>query len=787
MPFLRYILKNTTRMMEALESNLRDSIAKYQQVSSGIGNDHNQTFSVDGDCGYAQLNNNSVGALNYQKQHPQYGLSSSDFLYRSTQKGSNGLADGLMNGVDNFCEHMQQTRNNTYSLYETSTSATSEIASEHTGTFQENDINIKTNQREDENAIRRLLPTQESPRQVKAEEEPQPENTAAFSATETASTKANDSTSKRFLSSGLSKTRGNRRSRLKTFSKKFTVPKQNSPKEDARQCIIAAYSSRLNPYTLHSVELEMLANRITQPQVTIYLNIRNAILRLWVRNPLLSVTLEEAIGCAKSKQYSNLARVAYYWLLRNGYVNYGCVQTATELSAISKPDSDALKQRTVVVIGAGMSGLGCARQLQGLFKQFTTEFEEKGEKPPKVIILEGRGRIGGRVYSHPIRKQPKDPNASSFRATAELGAQIVTGFENGNPLNAIIRGQLALPYHTIRDNSILYDCDGQCVDAGRDALLEKLYNDILDKVSAFRNRARSQPTAVGDKRLIDAWKDPVDKNDSLVSSKAIVNGESSPLHEQLAIKDFSKTTLPKTEIYGIDGKEYGSTELVDAEEIDKSSLPATEWHLPPDEESTIILKLKALAMSADKVSLGTTMDEAINEYQRIIGLSTQDLRLLNWHHANLEYANAANVNQLSLGGWDQDVGNEFEGEHTQIVGGYSQVLRGLWKYPTQLDVHFKQKVTKIFFNDKRDVDQKATNIQCDNGSSFAADRVVITTPLGVLKENGICFEPPLPKWKADCIERMGFGLLNKVNFVIVMLIKLKDIGCSSIRLGILGG
>lgn len=40
--------------------------------------------------------------------------------------------------------------------------------------------------------------------------------------------------------------------------------------------------------------------------------------------------------------------------------------------------------------------------------------------------------------------------------------------------------------------------------------------------------------------------------------------------------------------------------------------------------------------------------------------------------------------------------------------------------------------------------------------------MLVTVPVGVLKRGTIAFEPPLPTRKADVIQRMGFGLLNKV-------------------------
>lgn len=38
-------------------------------------------------------------------------------------------------------------------------------------------------------------------------------------------------------------------------------------------------------------------------------------------------------------------------------------------------------------------------------------------------------------------------------------------------------------------------------------------------------------------------------------------------------------------------------------------------------------------------------------------------QLLDWHIANLEFANAATVEQLSMRSWDQDDPHELEGAH----------------------------------------------------------------------------------------------------------------------------
>ena len=47
----------------------------------------------------------------------------------------------------------------------------------------------------------------------------------------------------------------------------------------------------------------------------------------------------------------------------------------------------------------------------------------------------------------------------------------------------------------------------------------------------------------------------------------------------------------------------------------------------------------------------------------------------------------------------------------------------------------------------------------------AGDAVLVTVPVGVLKKGTIAFDPPLPPHKQAAIDRMGFGLLNKVTRV----------------------
>jgi hypothetical protein len=534
--------------------------------------------------------------------------------------------------------------------------------------------------------------------------------------------------------------------------------------EFARQGILAAYSSRLNPYALHPAEYKLLRAHITRPQVTIYLNIRNAILRLWHRNPLVGITRHEAAGCAKESRYFTLSQVAYDWLLRSGYINFGCVELSHTARSIPRSKAKGGRRKTIVVVGAGISGLGCARQLEGLIAQLGEKFTDNGERPPKIIILEGRNRIGGRIYSHPLRKQVSSL-PDGLRSTAEMGAQIVTGFEHGNPMNTIIRGQLGLRYYALKDNSILYDHDGRMVDKRRDIMIERLWNDVLERAAAYRNKLPTVRTVEGEKLSIQLGEDPKEaqgETTELLSSLEdagveVTVADGNPISTNATAPEHSSVGVDK-----VGGRQYqlaGTAAKSTAAEAAKS----LGFELQPNISEARTLNLSPITQESIYPTLGETMDEGIRQYQEMLGLTAEDLRLLNWHHANLEYANAANVNLLSLGGWDQDIGNEFEGEHTEIIGGYTQVPRGLWKFPVPMDVKFDHAIKSIKYRTRfTDADAPAT-IECHNGEKIDADEVVLTASLGVLKSQSIMFDPPLPEWKTSCIERMGFGLLTKVS------------------------
>ncbi|KAM3710768.1 hypothetical protein ACJW31_01G056100 [Castanea mollissima] len=145
-------------------------------------------------------------------------------------------------------------------------------------------------------------------------------------------------------------------------------------------------------------------------------------------------------------------------------------------------------------------------------------------------------------------------------------------------------------------------------------------------------------------------------------------------------------------------------------------------------------------------------------------LDPLERRVMDWHFANLEYGCAALLKQVSLPYWNQDdVYGGFGGAHCMIKGGYSTVVESLGD---GLPIHLNHIVTNVSYETKDSGSNGSgsyrVKVSTSNGSEFLGDAVLITVPLGCLKADTLKFSPPLPQWKHSSIQRLGFGVLNKV-------------------------
>ena len=126
-------------------------------------------------------------------------------------------------------------------------------------------------------------------------------------------------------------------------------------------------------------------------------------------------------------------------------------------------------------------------------------------------------------------------------------------------------------------------------------------------------------------------------------------------------------------------------------------------------------------------------------------------------------AGAHSMNDISLSQFGSF--EEIPAIHYIIAPGFEAVIDVLRQNVPNEKIRLEHVVTQISwdstFNHNDGVYECC--VECANGSKFYANHVVVTIPLGYLKKvAGRLFHPPLPEYKMDAINRVAFGVVNKV-------------------------
>uniref|UniRef100_A0AAQ5Z3H5 Lysine-specific histone demethylase n=1 Tax=Amphiprion ocellaris TaxID=80972 RepID=A0AAQ5Z3H5_AMPOC len=226
----------------------------------------------------------------------------------------------------------------------------------------------------------------------------------------------------------------------------------------------------------------------------------------------------------------------------------------------------------------------------------------------------------------------------------------------------------------------------------------------------------------------------------------------------------------KCPLYEANGQAMVSTKER-VKELHQQYKEASEVKPPRDITAEFLVKSKhrdltALCKEYDElVEMQVKLEEKLQELEANppsdVYLSSRDRQILDWHFANLEFANATPLSTLSLKHWDQDDDFEFTGSHLTVRNGYSCVPVALAE---GLDIKLNTAVRQVRYT-ASGCEVIAVNTRSTTQTFiYKCDAVLCTLPLGVLKQQppAVQFVPPLPEWKTSAIQRMGFGNLNKV-------------------------
>ncbi|XP_039594938.1 lysine-specific histone demethylase 1B isoform X1 [Polypterus senegalus] len=205
---------------------------------------------------------------------------------------------------------------------------------------------------------------------------------------------------------------------------------------------------------------------------TMYLALRNLILASWYRNCKEVLTPEKCAphiivrGLVRVRCVQEMERILHF-MTRKGLVNTGILSVRHPLLP------KEYTKKSVIVIGAGTSGLAAARQLKNFGVQ--------------VTVLEARDRIGGRVWDD-----------TSLGVMVGRGAQIVNGCIN-NPI-ALMCEQIGIKMHKLKERCDLIQEGGRVTDPTIDKRMDFHFNAILDVVSEWRkDKSQNQDVPLGEK------------------------------------------------------------------------------------------------------------------------------------------------------------------------------------------------------------------------------------------------------------------------------------------------
>lgn len=474
----------------------------------------------------------------------------------------------------------------------------------------------------------------------------------------------------------------------------------------------------------------------------------------------MELTYEECIKNIEPPFNSDevLVKNVYNYLEQQGLVNFGIYKRLKPLPS--------KKHKKIIIIGAGISGLIAAQQLV----KFGFD----------VKVLEARDRVGGRVVT--FRKN---------NYIADLGAVVLTGL-GGNPMTVIAK-QINMQLSKIKAKCPLYETIGigNTVPKEKDEMVEREFNRLLEATSylstaiEFLEDKEQQSISLGQalEWIIQLQEKSV-KEKQIQHLKAVLELQEKLKENQnglLDLKDKMEELNARinalNEIGNRDVKKEFELKLKNKELVSS----CREW-------DTLVEQQKEIEQKLDNLEANPPSD---------VYLSTRDRQILDWHFANLEFANASPLEKLSLKHWDQDEDFEFTGNHLTVGNGYSCVPIALVETlppDTVLmnkavkEIKVGQDGVKVLCYDPRQqaengssnaTNSSSTVTQQTNLETYQADAIICTLPLGVLKEaierqaddkqskqkelsNIVRFDPPLPDWKQQAIERLGFGNLNKV-------------------------
>ncbi|GAX24182.1 hypothetical protein FisN_4Lh271 [Fistulifera solaris] len=431
------------------------------------------------------------------------------------------------------------------------------------------------------------------------------------------------------------------------------------------------------------------------------------------------------------------------------------------------------KPHRVLVIGSGMSGLACARELQ--------------QRGYDVLVVEARRRVGGRLKGGKLRVPATDggkTNVEMEEHAVDLGGALIHGIDE-NPLYMLAQ-ELGIATRSVQE-CLLMDSSGWPVDPKQDEKAQHIFDECLEE--SFR---RIQEAKMG-KGVLESTT-PVESSPSRKkqNSKSVsASTRSRKLHaETSSFGDVFETVCAEKRVDALPALlQWHQANL---EVSCGASFDRLGWDWNEDEPYGFDGEHHALKDSWNSVTerLAETLDILFESTVTHIRLIHPDPVELAKHRKKLakeeqqrqqllraSISPSKSVTTKSLDVVPMRASRRIRGEDVDVRRSGRQVRKAVDRFV--VDHTIPQFLTSPLSKSRKRTHSSSgqhsfrsesyvqVTVKQPSGHTLEleADAVVCTLPLGVLKqesyEGGVVFDPPLPQEKQTAIQRLGTGLLNK--------------------------
>uniref|UniRef100_A0A0K0F5G3 Lysine-specific histone demethylase 1A (inferred by orthology to a human protein) n=1 Tax=Strongyloides venezuelensis TaxID=75913 RepID=A0A0K0F5G3_STRVS len=508
-------------------------------------------------------------------------------------------------------------------------------------------------------------------------------------------------------------------------------------------------TSELPLTSMSNLEKEKFPNIVENPDsVSHYLSIRNKILAEWYKYSSMYMSLssvlhyyfpqkkeEEEDGSTKdicikmdgNEDYISLIKETYFFLFRNCFINYGVLSIMDREIYIPK------EKKKVVIIGSGLAGLTCAKQLSRLGLN--------------VVVLEARDKIGGRIET-----------IESNGVKVDIGAFLLTT-EWKDHLN-ILLDQCSIDTQVIPDKVILLDHKKDLFKEVAFSVACKIFMEDLDLL------IYSEDSSISEMTLYEAFELMKERKDSMANvlrenilnefddlfnklGQACIDGYCN-LHSILSDYDRRKNAFFRF-IRDQRNSKNNSTKSREAEARNTviSDLLA---HVSLKKFNLICEDLKD---TRELIELMNELLDSASYYQNGAPHFIYD-QLQTLFFSSIEQAFGCCVKELKISSMKQFSWSNKRQKFFSLNNGLSDMIE---KLSDNINISVNKPVKCITYSETKEK-------FILSGSDFKeiCDIVVSTLPIGVLKTETVKFEPELPSSKKQAINKCKLAVKRELIF-----------------------